>query len=688
MLSIKDLELIQSYTSLKSLSLRDCMSLCDLGAISGLTSITSLKLTGCHSLSDLWPIARLTSLTSLEISGYDSLFDLTDLGPLSGLNRLTTLEIRYCSSLRDLSPLSGLSSLTSLDLSSCESLSDLRPLSGLTSLTSLNLSRCASLSDLVPISGLTSLMSLDLSWCDCLSDLGAISGLNALVELNLRRCELLSNLGQFCGLSSLTSLNLSWCSSLKELGALSGLTSLTSLNLSQCAALNDLGEISRLNSLTSLDLSWCDCLSDLGAISGLTSITSLDLSSCQSLSDLRPLSGLTSLTSLNLSSCKSLSDLRPLSGLIYLTNLELAGIDRLKSLEPLRNLKKLVNLDTSFYPGVVAELMAWNAASAKNAAFIIQNAWNWGSEAEKYGPEDREDQEKLVRSLGMAFSLLDEHEEIIPEYEAFLDAHPEFGIAPWKAWFLGTKENWGFELLKKRIERIPLPQMFPSAIGGACAAMPTLDDPAEEVQWAREWLANLENERSGNAKELLPVAPEICLAYARLGEMEALGRWLERLTDPSDPGALDELQFSLARWRLSSGDLKKARSHISAIHSPTARDPILAELVLAELAADPDTASEDLLLVQGTQTRGDLAKKLATEPTFTNSESRLHRLLVAAGENPTALAELITLLGASVPSEIVNRLSVQLGLPQAELQQWRITQLETLLKQLQTIAKI
>jgi hypothetical protein len=391
---------------------------------------------------------------------------------------------------------------------------------------------------------------------------------------------------------------------------------------------------------------------------------------------------------LDLSSSDSLDELAPLVGLHSLETLNINGLTRLKSLEHLRGVPSLVSLISNFHPWVVAELMAWNASQGRNRDFIRRESSDWLSEAEKYGPEDRGGQEKLVRSLGMAFSLLDEGEQIIPQYESLLDAHPEFEIAPWKAWFLGTKENSGFELLRKRIERIPVTKMFPSAIGGACAAMPDQGGPAEEVQWARGWLVDLESERSSNAKELLSVAPEICLAYARLGEMEALGRWLERLTDPSDPEGLDELQVSLAKWHLLSGDLQKARSHISAIHSPSARDPILWELVMAELSGDPDTASEDLLMIQGSQTRSNLAKKLATEPIFTNSESRCHRLLVAAGENPTALAELITLLGASVPSEIVNRLSAQLGLPQAELQQWRINQLETLLKQLQTIAKI
>jgi hypothetical protein len=273
--------------------------------------------------------------------------------------------------------------------------------------------------------------------------------------------------------------------------------------------------------------------------------------------------------------------------------------------------------------------------------------------------------------------------ELGDRFEQILDLHPEFTSAPWKAWFGGSYKESGFVLYRKRVERVPITKMTAGAIGGACATL-----PESEPAWSRQWLTELEKERSANARELLPVAPEICLAYARLGEMEALGRWQERLTDPSDPGALDELQVSLAKWRLSSGDLQKARSHISAIHSPSARDPILSELVMAELATDPDTASEDLLMIQGSQTRSNLAKKLAAEPAFTKSESRLHRLLVAAGENPAALAELITLLGASVPSEIVNRLSAHLGLPQTELQQWRIAQLETLLKQLQTIAKI
>ena len=590
---------------------------------------------------------------------------IADLSILNGFsNSLSAINIKKCVSLSSLSGIESKKGIHTFKLWWSEYLKDVNELKGLKKLTTLMLSRCTALKDINPIGDLSEILNLDLSGCKSIKGIECLHGLNKIQKLGL-----------------------GYCKSLKTADTIKNFENLEVLDLWGCGELRDISFLRNLKKIKNLNLSWCDGLKDISFISDLPELEYLELKKLEFLENVDFVAGLDKLHTIDISECKEVKDLAQVGELPRLQKIDIRNCVRIASIDVLRGCAELKEI-SGFFPAAIVEVLIHCALNRSDKSFILEKSFSWLSEAENIEAGDTENLEKLARSLGMAFSLLDENEEIIPKYETFLDSHPELGIAPWKAWFFGTRENAGFELLRKRIERIPSGQMFLSAIGGACATMPDQNAPADEVRWARGWLADLEKERSPNAKELLPVAPEICLAYARLGEMEALARWLERLTDPFDPGALDELQVSLARWRLSSGDLQKARSHISAIHSPSARDPILAELVLAELAADPDTASEDILLVQGTETRGDLAKKLATDPTFTSSESRLHRLLVAAGENPTALAELITLIGASVPSEIVNRLSAQLGLPQAELQQWRISQLETLLKQLQTIAKI
>ena len=561
-----------------------------------------------------------------------------------------------------------------LDISDCYSLRDLGFIKNLKNLEYLDISNCPNLKSIEVTASPEKLNFLDASSCLKLDNLNLIANFKNLFFLsfhgsNTNTVEFLNNLKELNELK-IVDLNINDYSPIQLSNRIYSLT----IGYSNIV---NLSFASNCTNIRYLYIYKCDEFNDLSALNG-KNVSVIKISSCKSLKSIFGLSGLLSLTNLFLDNCDLLSSISALS-----TNRSLQKISftsrRIQSIEPLRSIPTLRELK-EFDPPQVAECLAHSAVLRSDWEFIADHAETWLKEASEWTEGTPVLRDRFAATLGEAFSLLGEH-PIENPYEEFLRAHPEFTSAPWKAWLGGTMKQSGVELMRRRIERQEIATATPGCLGGICLVLP-------DEEWSRQWLSELEKERSANAKELLPVAPEICLAYARLGEMEALGRWLERLTDPSDPGALDDLQASLAKWRLSSGDLQKARSHISAIHSPTARDPILSELVMAELDIDPDTASEDLLMIQGSETRGYLAKKLATEPAFTSSEPRLHRLLVAAGENPTALAELIILLGASVPSEIVNRLSAQLGLPQAELQQWRITQLESLLKQLQTIARI
>jgi len=588
---------------------------------------------------------RFYNLTTLSINKCEKLNDIAE---VKNQKRIKILEIRYSNSLCEISPIHELENITHLDFSFCKNILNISPIAFLYNINELKLISC-NIRDINPLKELRYLELLDLSK----------SPVNEIVNGDLitkySGMTILKDISSLKHIKSLKKLNLSGNAKLCDISSLSDLLLLNDLNLTGCFSIENIDALKNLARLNYLGIRGSN-IKNISVISNLKNLKDLDIMGCEKINNLSPITSCTSLESLSFDS------------------------PRVQSIEPLREISSLRRLER-FNPPEVAECLAHAAVVRADKDFIYKYSEPWLLEATSWSDGSFLKLNRFATTLGEAFSLLGEH-DIEFRYEEFLRGRMDFSSTPWNAWLEGTRKNSGVELMRQRINRQEISTATPGCIGGICTVLP------EGEEWSRQWLSELEKKRSGNAKELLPVAPEICLAYARLGEMEALGRWLERLTDPSDPGALDELQVSLARWRLSSGDLQKARSHISAIHSPTARDPILAELVLAELAADPDTASENLLLVQGIGTRGDLAKKLAAEPTFTSSESRLHRLLVAAGENPTALAELITLLGASVPSEIVNRLSAQLGLPQAELQQWRISQLQALLKQLQTIAKI
>jgi hypothetical protein len=168
----------------------------------------------------------------------------------------------------------------------------------------------------------------------------------------------------------------------------------------------------------------------------------------------------------------------------------------------------------------------------------------------------------------------------------------------------------------------------------------------------------LEKARLSDASALLNVAPEICLALALLGEIEALGRWLVRFTDPSDPAALDLVHNALAGFQLAKGNLPAAENHIFAIQSPKLRDPVLADLVTALSESDAEGASAKLLLIDSPAIRVESAKRLAAN--LGASETTLHRLAVAMGDSPCDLAELITSIPDPSNKTFLETLSTKL----------------------------
>ena len=668
--SLNDLSSLSGLSALKSLDLRGCDSLSDLSSLSGLSALKSLDLRWCDSLSDVNPLRALEGLTSLRLRRCDA---LSDLSPLSGLKALTYLDLSYYRSQNYLIPLMKLKALTNLELHDCHALSDINPLIGLNSLTDLTLADCGVLADFSPLGGLTALTNLNLNNCSALSDLSPLSGLTALTSLNLRSCNKLRDLEPLSRLTTLTSLNLGTNPSLSEFSHLSGLTALSYLDLDWCQHLNDLRPLSGLHALICLNLTGCVHVRDLGPLSGLLALTGLDLGGCGFLRDLSPLSGLHALTRLNFQNCGSLSDLRPLTGLQSLTTLDLSENESIRSLSPLGNLSGLRSLKFSsrrvqsieplrgisslrelseFNPPEVAELLA-HAAFRRGDRLCIQDKGNsWLEESKGWLDGSHDLQDRFAATLGECFSLLGES-EVGRAYEEFLESRPDFSVAPWKAWLGGTLRESGFELYCQRVERLPVAFMLTGAIGGACATLPY----DEHAEWSRKWLQELKTARLSDAKSLLSVAPEICLAHARLGEKETLGLWLVQFTDPSDSTALDPVQATLAGFQLACGDIPAAENHAFAIQSPAVRDPVLGALVTALAAADLDRASAYLLLIVDQSRKSALAKQLAAAPGA--SEAVLYRLLVAVGNAGFDLAEWVSAIPDPAGKRLIREFSAR-----------------------------
>ena len=648
--SLTDLSGLSGLKSLTSLDLRGCSRLTDLHELSGLRDLTSLNLDECSALTDLNGLSGLNKLTSLNLAGCSR---LTDLRGLSGLKNLTSLSLAGCTSLVDLG-LSGLEKLTSLDLRWCSRLTDLRGLSGLKNLTSLNLDRCSVLSYLIGLSELGNLTSLDLNGCKSLSDLSGLRGLEKLTNLNLGGCQLLTVWGVLSGLEKLTNLVLSGCRSLIDVSGLSGLESLASLNLRDCQHLSDLSGISRLANLTILDLEGCKSLTALSLLSGLKSLTSLNLSRCKSLTDLSGLSGLKNLTSLDLRGCSDIRTLLPLKSLSSLESLKFDS-DRVRSIEPLRAIATLREL-AFFNPPEVAELLAHTAVLRSDGEFISMSAGDWLGEAKNWVEGSLPLRTRFASTLGEAFSLLGENAIELP-YEEYLQSCAEFSSAPWKAWFEGTRMASGQELMWIRIGRQNIDGSTPGCIGGICSVLVGEGAAPEEVKRSQDWLNSMEECWNPRSKELLPVSAEICLAYARLGEWEALGRWLVRLTDSSDPSALDPVQASLARFQMNRGDLVAAEAHIFAVHASQTRDDLLLEFVGKLGASDPEKSSLYLLLVKDPAARAQMGQKLLAKEGIETSEITRHRLIVAMDANPIALAGLISKLLEFPDQPLIEKIS-------------------------------
>jgi len=576
---------------------------------------------------------------------------------LSGLRQLTSLNLDRCKSLTDVSVLSELSQLTFLGLGWCESLTDVSGLSELSQLTYLFLSGCKSLTNVSGLSGPSKLTSLDLSGCESLTD---VSGLSEL--------------------SQLTSLDLSGCESLTDVSGLSELSQLTSLDLSDCTSLTDVSVLSELNQLTSLDLSGCGSLTDVSGLSGLRQLTSLNLNRCKSLTDVSGLSGLSQLTSLDLSGCSGIRTVITLSSLSKLSKLDIEGLSRLRSIEPLRDVAALRDL-SGFHPAVVAELLTHTAVLRSDINYISEKSGDWLQEALAFTDGERSEKEGFAATLGEAFSLLGEH-DIVPRYESFLDSHPEFSATPWKAWLQGCAKHQGHEVLVQRVERVEAVLLSPGAVGGISASLPSDDAPNAYQNWARKWLQDMETSWQAHARELLPVSAEVCLAYARLGMKEALRRWLDRFTDPSDPAALDPVQAALGRWQLNHGQIEDAMEHAMAVQQSATRDPLLAAIVEASYRNAATKAGELLLMIESESLRGELAVKLVQEAGFAASAVNMERLIVACGHSVEDLARLIAHAAPEADTAHLQSLSERLKQSPQAAKDLQRTLIRKLLKEL------
>ena len=310
-----------------------------------------------------------------------------------------------------------------------------------------------------------------------------------------------------------------------------------------------------------------------------------------------------------------------------------------------------------FHPDQTAELLAHTAVLRKDGSFIAKHAQGWLQQIQHMDEAAPEERERFATTLGEALSLLGEspHEEA---YEQYLRKRPEFSASPWKAWFTGTREVSGWELMRVRAERQELTNANPGCIGGVCASLSGGDDIGkDERQWAVDWLERMEQVWADRGSELLPVAAEVCVAHLRHGLDDALGRWLLRLTDEPDPASMDPVQAALGRWQLKRGNLDAARDHAAKIGTPDRRDPLLLELAKRYVAVDPQAAGELLLAISSPPMRREIMELLCEDTSFVVDPLNVERLVVACGDSAEALSGLIAKLPPETDSSLLDQLS-------------------------------
>jgi len=538
-----------------------------------------------------------------------------------------------------------------LDLSLCLPLGDLSPLQSIKNLKTLSLGELTKTSNILPLKFLRKLVCLKMSGCESLMDFSPLQNLINLKSLYISNCNKVDDISFLQYLIELEKLEMLGCYSLQDVNPLEKLLNLKFLTLGGCQNLKEIKSLSSLAQLSELSLLNCKTLSDLYPIAALDNLAVLNLRGCESIKNLYPIKRLGSIKKLNLFECNNIRNLDDLSELRAVQSIQIPSL-RIRSLEPLRKLPFLEKISV-FNPPEVAELLAHSSCLRVDNAFILKNGASWLHEAIAWEEGLQSMQDRFATTLGEAFSLLGES-PIEPAYEDFINSRPDFTSSPWKAWFGGTLKESGFDLYRQRVERVSVASMLPGAIGGVCATLPH----EENAEWSRQWLGKLEKARLSDAQALLNVAPEICLAHARLGEIEALGRWLVRFTDPSDPAALDPVHEALAGFQLAKGNLPAAENHIFAIQSPKLRDPVLADLVTALSESDAEGASAKLLLIDSPAIRVESAKRLAAKPDA--SETTIHRLAVAIGDSPGDLAELITAIPNPSNKTFLETLSTKL----------------------------
>ncbi|XP_048133853.1 disease resistance protein L6-like [Rhodamnia argentea] len=219
-------------SSLSSLHLYRCESLCSMGDLSNLKNLSSIFIEGA-AIEEIQALGCLENLRDVQLLSLEQVKILPD---LSNLNKLRSLDVSRFPNLVEIQGELP-ESLEALDINSCESLLKLPDLSNLKNLSSLHIS-CAAIEEIQGLGCLGNLRDLQLDQLGQLKLLPDLSNLNELERLEVQSCP---NLVEIQGElpESLEALLIYSCGSLLKLPDLSNLKNLSSLHIS-CTAIEEI----------------------------------------------------------------------------------------------------------------------------------------------------------------------------------------------------------------------------------------------------------------------------------------------------------------------------------------------------------------------------------------------------------------------------------------------------------------